>query len=124
MSEMSSHEVRQDPDVLASRQLVVILISAICLGVFGCFIAWVLIDSNYETGLYRDTLPVRAPTAPAVIGRVDQTLIDVTQVASKLAEEQARILRTYQWVDRESGVARIPIDVAIRAAAAEAEGAP
>jgi hypothetical protein len=63
----------------------------------------------------RPSPPLRAPpsSAPAQIGILEQTSIEDTRRGIDLEREQRAKLEHYGWVDRDHGVARIPIDRAI-----------
>lgn len=57
----------------------------------------------------------RVPLAPAAIGGIRQTLIDAdTSTRARLAADRA-LLESGGWVDEGQGIARIPIELAMKA---------
>src|SRR4051812_5513420 len=53
------------------------------------------------------------PVAPATIGVVEQSLIETTRRGLDLENAQRERLDRYEWVDRDRGIARIPIERAM-----------
>ncbi|MDB4942144.1 MAG: hypothetical protein JWP97_1678 [Labilithrix sp.] len=65
----------------------------------------------------------RPSTAPPAPPAADTSFVVATQAGITLRDEQRRALEGYGWVDRDAGVARIPIERAMDLLAADG-GAP
>ncbi|HVJ89881.1 MAG TPA: hypothetical protein VM580_08755 [Labilithrix sp.] len=109
-TESDPMEVRQAPDELASRRITMVTIASIVITALALVLAWVLL-ARWGQAPRRGTPPV----APRTIGILEQSLIGVTARGESLREEQAASLTRWGWVDRDAGIARIPIDNAIDA---------
>lgn len=123
----SAFVVRQEEDRVRGRRLLLVLaaaavITAAALG----FAAWLLRAAGGASA--------PAPDAPPA-GLVEQTPTPASARGLALRHQQRRELDGWSWVDRDAGIARIPVDVAVRlviaaeaadasAGAPEAEGAP
>ena len=80
-----------------------IVITAISLAVvWGLLAAW-----------GQEPRHVAPPTAPRTIASLEQTLILHTERGVELRNAQAASLDRWEWVDRDAGVARIPVETAI-----------
>lgn len=118
---MSEHEESfvplQEHDRVARGSIVKIAILSVVIMAASLVAAWELL----ETGRRRD-LAEHQPTrpAPTTIGTVEQTLVLEGRRGTKLRAEQRASLDRWGWVDRDAGVARIPIDRAMDLVAADA----
>lgn len=113
MSEAESFDVRQAPDELARRKIASVTLAGILVTAIAVVIAWLLL--RRWGGEQRRFTP---PAAPRTIGILEQTLIRETERGVELRTEQAAALTRWGWVDRDAGVAQIPIDEAIEVVAA------
>jgi hypothetical protein len=104
--------VEQEPDLVPGVRLFVIAVVALAiagLGVLGAH--WMLRSGQaHAAGV---ALPFRASLLP---GAPEQTPIEGRARGLELQAEQRRRLESYGWVDRSTGVARIPIERAIELA--------
>jgi hypothetical protein len=103
----ASFEVKQEPDELPGRKLLVITVSSFVAMTVALVVSWALLD--------RWGAPARggAHPAPSTIGGLEQTLIVDSKRGLDLRREQKASLERWGWVDRDAGVARIPIERAI-----------
>lgn len=96
--------VRQEAEGLRGRALVRPVVIAIAFGLAGLGVAWAMTPSAH----LRDAL---APTG--ALQGVDRDPIESTARGLE-READARVsLDRWEWVDRNAGIARIPIDRAI-----------
>lgn len=105
--EMSSFEVRQDPDLVARRKVMAVTIVGIVTMLGALVVAWELLE-HWGT-------PTReiSRTAPRTIGTLEQTLIVDTKRGLDLKSQQEASLHRWGWVDRDAGIVRIPIERAM-----------
>lgn len=109
--------VRQEPDDLAKRKLVAITI--VSFVVFTCAVvvaASLLRDAARE----RDVGPAAPGVAPTTIGMLEQGLALGPPRGIELRTRQRAALERWEWVDRDAGVARIPIERAMELVASGA----
>ena len=107
-------EVQQAPDRLHRRTMLAVTAASIVITGVALVVAWELLAVwGHEP---RAALP---PVAPRTIGTLEQTLILDTKRGLTLRAEQQASLHEWAWVDREGGVARIPIEEAIDVLAAD-----
>jgi hypothetical protein len=108
--------VRQEDDVVPGRRVIVITGAALLVAVAAAFVAGLLLE--------RDAGAVRAPerSAPASpsaraaarrIANVEQTPILVARDGLDLRDRQRDELARARWLDRDAGVATIPIERAM-----------
>ena len=107
-----SHDfsVTQEADVVRSRRLtgigvVGVVITIVSLGIA----AWLLAVS----GRGREHGAAEPMIGPPELGTIEQTLIGTTRRGIDLKNAQRESLETYGWVDRDAGIAKIPIERAI-----------
>ncbi len=119
-------EVHQEPDVIAPRRLVQVSLLAIGVGLVAVLFSAVLLETN--TGGIRSDQGNRA--AQAEIAHVLQTPILGEGEGQELRAAQRAELSRYRWLDRDAGVAAIPIERAMeiyereQAGPGPAKGAP
>ena len=118
---MSRFVVRQESDRLAGRKLVVTTVASIVA--FGVAVAM----SGWLLGAERRPSTTSAPApsmAPATIGTVEQGLLVGPARGLEVARDRRATLDRWGWVDRDAGIARIPVERAMDLVAADAgEGA-
>lgn len=103
-------EVRQAPDQLHRARITGVTVAGIFVTVISLVVAWYLL-ALWSRG---PELPAAAPTAaPRTISTVEQSLIRETNRGGALRAEQRAALDRWGWVDRQSGLAKLPIDTAI-----------
>jgi len=110
MSEGHDFEVEQAPDRLHRRTMLGVTAASIVITAVALVVAWVLLEAWGQ-----EPRAVAPPVAPRTIGTLEQTLILDTERGIALRAEQQASLHRWAWVDRDAGVARIPIDEAIEA---------
>ncbi|HEX7128062.1 MAG TPA: hypothetical protein VF406_20080 [Thermodesulfobacteriota bacterium] len=110
--------VRQEKDRLSWRALLAILAVALVVGGAGVLASWRM-ALRYETPPLGQPASVN-PASPRDVGMIDQTLIERDRYGQRLAEAKRRELSRYGWADRRRGLARIPIDEAMRLVVEEA----
>ncbi len=112
---MSAHDfdVHQEEDVVASGRLVRIGAVCVVVGAIGVVAAGGLLAVSREGVKPSFAEPTGQAAAPRELSRVEQTPIRDTRVAEELRGERRRDLAAWGWVDRDAGIARIPIERAM-----------
>jgi hypothetical protein len=106
-------EVHQEGDDIATSTVVGAALSAAAIAALAVgFAAFVLVAT---TGALRPSAagPGGPRPGPRSISLVEQTPLRDTTTASRLREGQRRDLERWGWIDRDAGVARIPVERAI-----------
>jgi hypothetical protein len=109
--------VVQERDAVAVRRVLATAIVALGIGVLAVVVSFVMLPRQAPAA-------VPAP-APDEIGLVRQTTIGDDDHGLRLRREQERKLQAYGWVDRDAGIAHVPIGRAVtllRARLREADG--
>ena len=101
-------EIRQAPDVLDRRSMMAVTVGSVIITGVALVVAWSLLEAWGQK--LRTTPPA---VAPRTIGTLEQTLVLDTKRGLDLRAEQKASLQRWEWVDRDAGVARIPIAEAI-----------
>jgi hypothetical protein len=110
---MHSFQPRQEEDLVPSRRLVRIGVVSLVVGALGVVAATALLLVCIGS-VAPDMAAGKGPgPAPRTIAHVEQTPIWQTRAGEDLRAEQRRRLASWGWVDRDAGVARIPIDRAM-----------
>jgi hypothetical protein len=114
---MSRFVVRQESDRLASKKLV-----ATTIGSIVAFGAAVAVSGGILGAERRPVAPgAAAPSvAPMTLGTVEQGLILGPARGQGVRSEQRTALDRWGWIDRDAGVARIPVERAMDLVAADA----
>jgi len=114
--------VRQEDDVVASRRIVLVTAAAVVVALAAVFAASVLLER--DLGSLRAGAPTGASARAAGrrIANVEQTPILAARDGLDLRDLQRRELSRARWLDRDAGVAAIPIERAMDLVAGE-EGA-
>jgi hypothetical protein len=110
---VSAHQdfaVEQREDVVASRAIRITLAAAMAITVIAIVVAGLMLKQQRGTIGARGAPPNVAPTQ---IQGIHQTPIERERHGLELREAQQLWLEKYGWVDREHGIARIPIERAI-----------
>ncbi len=101
---------RQEEDRISGRGALVATIALIAVIVALVFASWAVFRPRMKHN------PPRA--AAAEVSGVEQTLIGTDTSAYAIAARKRRILASYGWVSRPAGIARIPIEEAMKLVAA------
>jgi hypothetical protein len=113
--------VRQEEDSLPSSRLLRVAVLSVGAGVLGVALSVVLLETN-TGGIRGERSP---PVAPSIgeraLAGVDQAPIADSPAPAEVRARQRSALSQYQWVDRDAGLASIPIE---RAMDLLVEGAP
>jgi hypothetical protein len=99
-------EVHQEEDFVASRRLVRISVIAVSVGGIGVFFAGVLLAAT----THANAPPAFRAEPPR---NVAQTPIFTSRSGLDRTAAQRRELERWGWVDRQRGIAKIPIGEAI-----------
>jgi hypothetical protein len=105
--------VRQEDDRLSSRTLIAAGVVAVAVGLVGVLFAGAVLV--FAGGALQPSAAGPAGTRPAErsISNIEQTPILDGKSATELQRERARRLEEWGWVDRDGGVATIPIERAM-----------
>jgi hypothetical protein len=117
--ETGAFAVRQEQDSIAGGRLVKIAVLAIAVGLTGVAFSVLLLETN--TGGIRGHLPGGASprAAGSAIADVAQTPLFGAADGLALRRKQRDELSRYRWVDRDAGLAAIPIEQAMDLVARE-----
>ena len=97
----------QEPDRVPARRLALVTVVAIAVGVSAVVVAAFI-------GRVNGALPRRAFAAAPPRGTVETSLVSTGGGRGDEARARQRaLLDEYGWVDRDAGIARIPIDRAM-----------
>jgi len=108
--------VLQESDRIHARPVALILLAAVVVACALVSWGWLELRAG-ERAAYPEGLPGDEREEAAQAGRagIIQTLINVDTSVSMSATNARAILQSYGWVDSAQGIARIPIDQAMRA---------
>ena len=111
--ETDSFEVRQEQDSVAGGRLAKIAVLAVAVGLVGVAVSTLLLETN--TGGIRGHLPGGAAPRAAGSAFADIALTPLFGAAEGLSlrRRQRDELSRYRWVDRDAGLAAIPIERAM-----------
>jgi hypothetical protein len=107
--EHEAFEVHQEADVVGARSLIRVALAAVAIGVLGVLFSALLLETN--TGGIRIYGGNRAATS--AIAHVQQTPILGKGEGQEMRAAQRAALSRYGWIDRDAGVAAIPIERAM-----------
>jgi hypothetical protein len=93
---------------------------SLVVGAAGVFFAGAILATQVGALQPSNAGPRGPRRTPRTLSQVEQTPIWDTRVGLDLLEKQRRELDRWGWVDREAGVAKIPIDRAMDIVAREA----
>ncbi len=113
-------EVHQEEDLVATRRLLKVAVVSLLVGALAVFFGGLVVACS--TGALQPSFAgPRGPRASSPqMSRVEQTPIRDTRRGIDLRNEQLRDLESWGWVDREKGVAKIPIEQAMDVVVREA----
>jgi|HubBroStandDraft_6_1064221.scaffolds.fasta_scaffold1536893_2 hypothetical protein len=106
-------EVRQEDDVVCATTLLKVGVTSLVVGVVGVFFSSVVLVA--ATHAPKPSLAGSGGLAPMQtdLSQVEQTPIWDARGGEDRREAQTRELERWGWVDRNAGVANIPIDRAM-----------
>jgi hypothetical protein len=113
-----SPSATQPPGDLEDKNLPyrkIVGVGIIAVIVFGLSIVW---STSLLRSAEKEMHPAGPPPLPAgvnqyEVGIVNQRMFSLDQRAAQKRLQQMNRLNTYGWLDRQAGVAHIPIDVAM-----------
>jgi hypothetical protein len=103
--------VHQESDDLAHGRVVRIAIAGLLVGTAAVAVSTALLTRTAPVG--GDTRPGTLLPSVAEISEVEQTPIDVAKRGLDLRHAQLGALERWQWIDRDAGIASIPIERAM-----------
>jgi hypothetical protein len=103
------YRIIQEADAVAGRRLVLITVVALVITGLAIVVSTLLGGAPRHAAASSSAPPRAKPT----LGMVEQTSIEDTERGVSLREAQRARLRQFGWVDRDAGVARIPIERAM-----------
>jgi hypothetical protein len=111
------HEFQQEEERLDRRALVLLWVILLPFLVVLAFVAKELFDAASRTAEAQGV--AQRPEPVAEVSSVRSSLFRRPAAGEVLNAEQRKTLRRFSWVDRQRGVVRVPIDVAIELVAKE-----
>ncbi|AKU97511.1 hypothetical protein AKJ09_04175 [Labilithrix luteola] len=105
-----SFDVHQEPDRIPPRPVLLVALGSMVVLLGSLFVVEVLLRADSRG---RDVGPPFPAVAPPTIGKVDRTLLSVTERGITERNTQREQLSHYRWVDRDAGIAGIPIEQAM-----------
>lgn len=107
------YEVRVDRGRVAEGRILAVVIVGIVVFASSLLVTWLLLPKQIRLS------SVYGREVPRQIAGINQTLILNDPTGEQLIEQQRRELDSYGWVDRKSGLVRIPIERAMQLVAEE-----
>jgi hypothetical protein len=104
-------KIEQEPDGIATGRLIGLGIACVVVGVLAVVVAWLLLDAGAAAAAPRQTLKLPV---------LESALFESGGRGVSLRKQQLNELRHYRWVDRDAGVAQIPIERAMELRARQA----
>jgi hypothetical protein len=108
-----SDEIQVEEDRLSRWSITIVIVVGLVIMAFSIWLAWALLVAEEEAIFGGDPPRDPMPAPPAQVARTRQTLIGRDREGLELRQEQRDQLSRYEWVDRDEGVVRIPIERAI-----------
>jgi hypothetical protein len=106
-------EVRQEEDVLPSPALARVAVAAIGVALLSVFFSALLLETNTGGIRSNENGGKSPPPGGEEIAHIHQTPIWGAAHGLDLRERERDELSHYRWVDRDAGVAAIPIERAM-----------
>jgi hypothetical protein len=119
--------IEQQPDEIQAGKALAVTAVALVVTVLGVIVAWRL--EVFELVRVHPRWSERLPPPPETVGPTELSLFERDAPGFALFARQRAELETFGWVDREAGIAHIPIADAMtlyleRHAAQRGDGAP
>jgi hypothetical protein len=108
-------EPEQERDRVPGARIGWLLTCALVVGTAGVLASTCMLDAHGGAP------PSTERVAPRTIGSIEQTSVRAVAAGLDLREGQRRQLEGYRWLDREGGVAEIPIERAMSIVSEEAQ---
>lgn len=106
-------EVAQEREVVPGRAVTVVGLVG-CLTIVACMvIAGAVLRARTGSAVSGAANGPAEPSAPREIAGVRQSLLETAAYGPELAARERRALEAYGWVDRDAGIAQIPIERAM-----------
>jgi hypothetical protein len=112
-------DVHQEDDVLPSRRLARIGLTGIAVGAAGVLAATLLMVATVGPVALNRSRTGPPPPGPRRISGIEQTPIGPSRDGEDLRDSQRRDLESLGWIDRDAGIAHIPIERAMDLVRAE-----
>ena len=112
MSTGIDFRVHQEEDLVAAPKVVRVALVSFGIGLLAVFLEGELLESNAGR-IRRSPIDGETPTAGREISNIEQTPILEARDGLDLRDEQREQLSHYAWVNRDAGIAAIPIERAI-----------
>lgn len=109
-----AHAVRQEDDRIRGLLVFSILAAASLFATLCVFVSWIL-WRGYERSFGGLPEVVQTEITAPSISQVNQTLINIDTASRRLTNLKLRQLEEHGWVDPAAGVAKIPLQEAMRA---------
>jgi hypothetical protein len=109
-----AHAVRQEDDRIRGLLVFAIITGATLFATLCVFVSWIL-WRGYERAFGGLPEVVRTEVTAPSISQVNQTLINIDTASRRLANLKLHQLEEHAWIDQAAGVAKIPIEEAMRA---------
>ncbi len=106
-------DVRFMPDLIPRDFVLRVIAALVLISVALCIIAYLLLGAREGSLRAAHRFPERDLPAPHVVGNIRGAPFRVPEAAPATWGKQPRAVDTYEWVDRDRRVARIPVRRAI-----------
>ncbi|MEO6602753.1 MAG: hypothetical protein ABIQ16_22915 [Polyangiaceae bacterium] len=101
--------IPQEQDVVPGRRLILLILGALGISAAGVAVSWALL-AHEQSQPHRSGV---SATALAESMHLEHTSFEQDERGIRLDADQRKQLAHYGWVDRKSGIARIPIERAM-----------
>jgi hypothetical protein len=98
-----------------TRPAVYFLVGVVVIGCALVTWAWFALRANEFVHGRVVLAPRQIPVADALLGGINQTLINVDTTAGRIAQQKRQQLSQWGWIDRERGIVQLPIEAAMQA---------
>jgi hypothetical protein len=104
--------VLQEEDLVAAPKVLGIAVVSVAVGLLAVFFEGTLLERNAGR-IWRSPIHDETPRAGREISNIEQTPILEARDGLDLRDKQREELTHYAWVNRDAGIAAIPIERAI-----------
>lgn len=105
--------VTQEPDVIADRVILTVVVVSIAVTAVGVGVAWALHEPKPSVAGREDTAVMKPQVVPAEVNAMETTFFNERVNVPPPRWGGAKALESYGWVDRDRGLVHIPINRAI-----------
>jgi hypothetical protein len=120
MTTVRRPDVRQEDDAVPWRFISLVAAGVIAVAAFLIVWAWLILESRSAALRPSGAYPERDIKAIAPVSGVQQELFGGEGPGEALNRRRRSALERFEWVDRERGLVRVPIEEAMRRVAEEA----